>query len=1145
MKFFRNLFFLISVLSQSTFIYSQCFNCGFNIGNHTDDRPQDLDLLSDGVLLTTAYYGNGEIHKYDFNCNLVWTYNFENEYDFIQITKTAVDANDNIYAIIDNSQGTTNVGGIEISEGLSLVKISSNGGLLWVRPIGSWMMGINLHIWNDKIYVVGHFESTININNEFILNSQAEDYYIAVFNPNGNFLDARRFGETLDDVLIDSEMDHNGNIYITGRSRSTYVYSHITKIDPELNFIWVTEISNDSSSINILNPSNLYYNKTNNRLYLWGSFNGSIKIGGQELIGYDNFFRTNMLIELSAETGNIERIKLFENKSTLPMPSIGGNWLTNNINTGRMFHSNNELIVLTSFQDSFTLDNVTIMSAFGGNYYHEDLVLFKVKLDDFSSEFILKTTGESYFDNPDATYQDGPGPILIHNNNIYVTSFFESSPISIDNTTIPNNSGNNDSDVLFYKYSLLEDNQYSIGFNRTCFGEGTEFFIDGDFDSVEWNFGDILSASNNLSNEISPIHVFTNPGQYLVKANIICGEDSQEIEIEVMISEPPVIYYVEPLYSCEDTFNTGISNTFDVSFIEEKLVGSQSNLTVSYFDLEGNPLPSPLPNPMANSVRDIETITVRVSREGNLGCYAESTFDLIVNSLPVTKVINDLYSCDDDNDGIGFFDVSHLETELKSGQEDILIQFFYEDGEQLPVPLPNTISNKLVNQETITARIINPNTSCFSETTFRLVVNPLPQVYPIEGIIGCDDNNDGISEYFDTSNVESTILGGQTGMEVSYYDVSGNLISKPLDNPYTNSNPFQETLIARVTNVQTSCYVDTPLILKTSAKPQISTPVDKYSCDKGDGFSDFNLENIKNEIIGNQTDITLHYFDSAGNDISNLINSNYTNQEPWNQTIFVRAENSLNNLCYSETSFDLIVNTLPQVQLDDSYFLCDLEQSYNLVIENKYDTFLWTYQDGSVISNNNEAILISEGGYSLTVGRFQNGIMCENRFNFELIRSILPSINDIEYQELSDSNFIRIIAAGDGDFEYSLDGINYQDNNSFDNLQGGVYTVRVRDKFGCGEDSTQVIIVDYPKYFTPNGDGINDTWFIAGLSDQFQARSDIFIYDRYGKLLKQLSPSSIGWDGTFNGSMLPSDDYWFSVSLEDGRTFKGHFTLKR
>jgi gliding motility-associated-like protein len=96
--------------------------------------------------------------------------------------------------------------------------------------------------------------------------------------------------------------------------------------------------------------------------------------------------------------------------------------------------------------------------------------------------------------------------------------------------------------------------------------------------------------------------------------------------------------------------------------------------------------------------------------------------------------------------------------------------------------------------------------------------------------------------------------------------------------------------------------------------------------------------------------------------------------------------------------------------------------------------------------------------------------------------------------------------------------------------------------------SETITVIDYPLYFTPNGDGVNDRWNIVGLNNQPSAK--IYIFDRYGKLLKQLSPVGSGWDGTFNGQLMPSNDYWFTVEYQEPNTgetqeFKAHFTLKR
>jgi gliding motility-associated-like protein len=96
--------------------------------------------------------------------------------------------------------------------------------------------------------------------------------------------------------------------------------------------------------------------------------------------------------------------------------------------------------------------------------------------------------------------------------------------------------------------------------------------------------------------------------------------------------------------------------------------------------------------------------------------------------------------------------------------------------------------------------------------------------------------------------------------------------------------------------------------------------------------------------------------------------------------------------------------------------------------------------------------------------------------------------------------------------------------------------------------STSIAIIGYPTYFTPNGDGINDFWNIIGLENQPSAK--IYIFDRYGKLIKQISSNSSGWDGTYNGALLTASDYWFTIEYieplsTDLKVFKSHFSLKR
>ncbi|ESU20946.1 hypothetical protein FEDK69T_27300 [Flavobacterium enshiense DK69] len=89
--------------------------------------------------------------------------------------------------------------------------------------------------------------------------------------------------------------------------------------------------------------------------------------------------------------------------------------------------------------------------------------------------------------------------------------------------------------------------------------------------------------------------------------------------------------------------------------------------------------------------------------------------------------------------------------------------------------------------------------------------------------------------------------------------------------------------------------------------------------------------------------------------------------------------------------------------------------------------------------------------------------------------------------------------------------------------------------------------IGYPRFFTPNGDGYNDTWNIWSLSND-QPNAEIHIFDRYGKLVKQIVPGGNGWDGLFNGQTLPSTDYWFTVKYKENgaeKIFKAHFSMKR
>lgn len=687
-------------------------------------------------------------------------------------------------------------------------------------------------------------------------------------------------------------------------------------------------------------------------------------------------------------------------------------------------------------------------------------------------------------------------------------------------------------------------NNFEMNFSNICSEFLKEFSVDdaSKVASITWNFGDIDSGVNNLSTDLSPFHDFSMDGKYTVTATVTGKNGTVEVLTEIIdIKEPPKAYGINNVSACESVAGSGISKSFDLSMVTEQVLGGQTDKEVTFIDGKGNKYTS-LPNPFTNTVKNRETITVRVSQKNNLCCYSETTFDLIVNPIPNIAAISDLVVCDNDTDGFGQFNLKPIETLIIGSAVNKKVEFYHQNGQQITASL-NAISNLVINQEMITVKVINTDSNCFTESTFNLIVSILPKANPLQEIIGCDDNNDGISEYFDTSNVASNVLENQTGMLLNYFDSNGNQLPNPLPNPYTNSIPNRETITVRVTNPQTNCYAETLVGLVTSIKPIINQPKTIYACNQGDGFSFFDTSDVENQIITNKSAYIISYKDENGNILPSPLPINYQNTIAWSQRINVRVENRSNPLCFSETSFQLIVNELPEINLNKEYNLCDLETSLKIATNLSFDTWEWKYEDNTIVSNSFEVNLERAGNYTLRVSKISNGLSCENSFSFTLVRSTLPKIVEVKIQDISQNNFIEITTSGDGDFEYSLDGINYQKNNTFNNLSGGIYEVQVRDKKGCGFDKKEIILIDYPKFFSPNDDGYNDYWHIQGIENF--PESITYIYDRYGKFLKKLTSEDPGWDGTLNGEKVFSSDYWFTVEMGNGRNFKGHFSLKR
>lgn len=265
------------------------------------------------------------------------------------------------------------------------------------------------------------------------------------------------------------------------------------------------------------------------------------------------------------------------------------------------------------------------------------------------------------------------------------------------------------------------------------------------------------------------------------------------------------------------------------------------------------------------------------------------------------------------------------------------------------------------------------------------------------------------------------------------------------------------------------------------------------------------------------------YYSSAGN----------------GEIIYARLVHNDIRLCHGTTSFKLFVMHKPAPAITTTGTLCSGDGGTYLVAPDGFTNYLWS--TGEIT----RSIFITEPGYyGVKVKLGDNDRLCEGFAEIVITESAAPAITDVEIRDWTDDeNMITVFAEGMGNLLYSIDGENWQEDNVFTGLVNGFYTVFVKDAGGCGMVSKEVTLLNYPKFFTPNGDGINDTWRIKYSVKEPNLK--INILDRFGKVVSSFGSNHEGWNGTFNGEKLPSTDYWFVVTREDGRELKGHFAMIR
>ncbi|MCF7561779.1 choice-of-anchor L domain-containing protein [Sabulilitoribacter multivorans] len=419
-------------------------------------------------------------------------------------------------------------------------------------------------------------------------------------------------------------------------------------------------------------------------------------------------------------------------------------------------------------------------------------------------------------------------------------------------------------------------------------------------------------------------------------------------------------------------------------------------------------------------------------------------------------------------------------------------------------------------------------------------------------IVECDPNQDGLTTY-NLFDAEQNITGTNTSLFIEgFYTtlIDAQQKTNPINTPESYQNTLPQQIIhARVEN-QYGCASVVEITLDISNENINIAPYETCDDDIVDGFTSFSISDLTTHVeqyIPNGLTITCYLTEADAFSDSNILSGSYTNTTPNSETIYVKTES--NGTCYAIGTLGLNIITTPELLSDNTVYYCLNTYPQTIVLDagilndsiSNY-TYEW-FLNNQLLTNNTSSIGVNEtGSYTAVVTHF-NG--CASSRNITVIPSNRATIESVDIQQASSNNTVTITVSGEGDYQFALDTPIFNDSNVFTNVTAGFHTIMVLDKNGCGITEKEIGVLGFPKFFTPNNDGLHDIWKPYGVNEQFNSNITINIFDRFGKLLKSINPIETGWDGTYSGNLLTNDDYWYTATFPDGISYKGHFTLKR
>jgi len=659
------------------------------------------------------------------------------------------------------------------------------------------------------------------------------------------------------------------------------------------------------------------------------------------------------------------------------------------------------------------------------------------------------------------------------------------------------------------------------------------------------------------------------------------GNCARVMSFVVEVTSPLVLSQPLPIILCDTELPNDGKMEIDLTIREPQIFNGQPpfGAVVSYYrsqqDAENDFNKIVDPKKFYNTVNP-QTIYVAVVNQ--YGCKSIITLTIRVLPLPEPNMTpTPLELCENAlGSGVATFDLTQAEPSLSNFTNYTYSYFFSEIGAVTNDPLArvNDPTDVLSGTSTVYVRVENSftdtNLQCAVVVPLELIVNPWPVVGPMTPLLACMDTPVDFTTFnLHDKDVQALGTANPANFTVKYFLSEENAQDNinPLPYTYINTTARLQVIWVRVENKKTGCFDIASFALQIEQAVYAFTPSSIELCETdyvNDGISLVDLTVFDAEIIGNQplaADLEVVYTRWDGTPIQNPNSAQVFNGE----VIIAKVQNvNPAILCSDTVNITIRLKDAPVVQpLLDGVVCYEYRDQWRLMSGHYLDTgvtesgytIVWT-RDGQALTPDVADVL--DGGSRLFVKRGGNyRVVVTGPNGCTTTRSALVSeapsvtIDEVKITDsFGDTNAIEVMAyAGSGVLlEYKLDEGSWQKSNIFLDVTPGEHTVYVRIEGEPCIASKVITVMDYPKFFTPNNDGYNDTWNIWSLKNQPDTK--IYIFDRFGKLIKQLSPAGAGWDGTFNGQPLPSTDYWFKAEYIDPKTglnkeVTGHFSLKR